>query len=232
LASGHERRLDAPIVDRERELAALRRVFADVVERRACHLQTVLGEAGVGKSRLVQEFVREVADDALVLLGRRLPDGEGITYWPLAEVVREAVRIAGAAGAEPSSGAIAALLPGEERAALIAEKISETLGLGAAGVTIGEETFWAVRKLFEALAQRRPLVVVFDDLQWAEPTFIKLVDYLADLTRDASILLLCMARPEVFDAHPSWGGGKLNAASMMLEPLNDADCPRSIPTPL
>jgi predicted ATPase/class 3 adenylate cyclase len=223
-APGRTRRFDSPLVDRVQQLSALRSVFASVLQNRACHLLTVLGPAGVGKSRLVKEFVGEIGADATVLRGRCLPYGEGITYWPLAEVVREIVRTQGSAGAEPSSAAIAELLPGEEKAVLIAELITEALGLGGTGAGTGEATFWAVRKLFEALAHRRPLVVVFDDLQWAEPTFIELVDYLAELSRDAPILLLCMARPEMFDRHPGWGGGKLNAASMLLEPLNDGDC--------
>jgi predicted ATPase/class 3 adenylate cyclase len=226
-APGHARRFDSPLVDREQQLSVLRNVYASTVQDRACHLLTVLGSAGVGKSRLVQEFIGEIGAVATVLHGRCLPYGEGITYWPLAEVVREIVRTEGA-GAESPSAALAELLPGEERAVLIAELITEALGLGGTGASTGEETFWAVRKLLEALAHRRPLVVVFDDLHWAEPTFIELVDYLAGLSRDAPILLLCMARPEMFDRYPGWGGGQLNAASILLEPLNDGDCRRLI----
>jgi predicted ATPase/class 3 adenylate cyclase len=225
---GHARRFDTPLVDREQQLSAIRNVFASVLQNRACHLLTVLGPAGIGKSRLVEEFVGEVGADATVLRGRCLPYGEGITYWPLTEVVREMVRTEESGDAEPSSAAIAELLPGEEKAVLIAELVSEALGIGGTGAGTGEATFWAVRKLFEALARRRPLVVVLDDLQWAEPTFIELVDYLAELSRDAPILLLCMARPEIFDRHPGWGGGKLNAAAMLLEPLDDGDCRRLI----
>ena len=162
-----------------------------------------------------------------MLRGQCLPYGDGITYWPLAEVVREILRSQGAPGADAPDAAIARLLAGEEKAALIGELIAEAVGLGGSGAGTGEATSWAVRKLFEALAKRRPLVVVFDDLQWAEPTFIELIDYLAELSRGTPILLLCMARPELFDTHPSWGGGKLNATSMLLEPLADADCRRA-----
>ena len=198
-------------------------MYASVLQNRACHLLTVLGPAGIGKSRLVQEFVDEVGGDATVLRGRCLPYGEGITYWPLTEAVRELLATAGAPAAERSVDALAELVPGELKAGLIGELISQALGLGGAAGATGEATSWAVRKLFEALAQRRPLVVVFDDLQWAEPTFADLVGDLADLSRDAPILVLCMARPELFDNHPGWGGGKLNATSMMLEPLGDDD---------
>ena len=227
-APGRARRFDTPLVDREQEFTALLNAFESVVQDRQCHLLTVLGEAGVGKSRLVQEFAREIGTDAMVLHGRCLPYGEGITYWPLLEVVRDIVRTEGPAEAEPSSAAIAALLEGEEKGGLIAELVSDALGLGGTSVVIGEQTFWAFRKLFESLAQRRPLVVVFDDLQWAEPTFIELVDYLADQSRDAPVLLLCMARPELFDNHPGWGGGKRHVATTSLEPLRDDDTRRLI----
>jgi predicted ATPase/class 3 adenylate cyclase len=228
LASGRARRFDTPLVDREQEFSELLNAFETVVQDRECHLLTVLGEAGVGKSRLVQEFAREVGTDAMVLRGRCLPYGEGITYWPLTEVVRDIIRVEGSADEEPSSEAIAALLPHEEKGVLIAELVSEALGLGGTRVVIGEQTFWAVRRLFESLARRRPLVVVFDDLQWAEPTFVELVDYLADHLRDAPVLLLCVARPELFDSHPGFGGGKRHAATTSLEPLGDDDCRRLI----
>ncbi len=143
-----------------------------------------------------------------MLQGHCLPYGEGITYWPLTEVVREILRSEGPADAESPGAALAELLPGEPKAALIGELISDALGLGPGGAAgTGEATSWAVRRLFEALAQRRPLVIVFDDLQWAEPTFLGLLEYLAELSRDAPILLLCLARPELFDSHPGWGGG-------------------------
>jgi predicted ATPase/class 3 adenylate cyclase len=227
-APGRARRFDSPLVGREQQLISLRSVFASVRQNRACHLLTVLGTAGIGKSRLGPECVGEVGTDATVLRGQCLPYGEGITYWPLNEIVRELLGIEETSDADWSSAAIAELLSGEDKAGLIGELISEALGLGGTGTGTGGSTSWAVRKLFEALAQRRPLVVVFDDLQWAEPTFIELVDDLADLSRDAPILVLCMARPELFDNHPGWGGGKLNATSLLLEPLGDGDCRRLI----
>jgi predicted ATPase/class 3 adenylate cyclase len=222
-APGRARRFDSPLVGRDRQLSAIRSVYASALHTRACHLLTVLGPAGIGKSRLVQEFVDDVAADATVLRGRCLPYGEGITYWPLTEAVRELLGAGGPPGAERSVTALSELLPGELKADLIGELIAQALGLGGTAGATGEATSWAVRKLFEALAQHRPLVIVFDDLQWAEPTFIELVGDLVDLSRDAPILVLCMARPELFDNHPGWGGGKPNATSMMLEPLGDDD---------
>jgi class 3 adenylate cyclase/tetratricopeptide (TPR) repeat protein len=214
-APERERRLDSPMVGRERERALLKQAYDRAVEDRACHLFTVLGAAGVGKSRLVAEFVDELGEQATVVGGRCLPYGEGITFWPLLEVVR---RLYG----DDLVPAIAARLAGERDAELIAERVGGGLGVvESAGSP--EETSWAVRRLFEAEAQERPLVVLFDDIQWAEPTFLGLVEHIADLSRDAPILLLCMARPELLDANPGWGGGKFNATSVLLEPLDERE---------
>ena len=218
------RRFDSPLVGREQQLGVLRSAFANVAHHRTCRLLTVLGPAGIGKSRLVQAFADELGEEATVLHGHCLPYGEGITYWPLTEVVREILRSEESSGSESSSAVIADLLPGEDKADLIGELIFEALGLGSGGAGTGEVTSWAVRKLFEGIAQRRPLVIVFDDLQWAEPTFLALVEYLAEQSRDAPILLLCTARPELFDSHPAWAGGNIDAVSMLLEPLDDGDC--------
>ena len=202
--------------------SALESVFGNAVSDRACHLLTVLGGAGVGKSRLVQEFVEALGNEVTVLRGRCLPYGEGITYWPLAEVVKDVARAAGQDPGEQSV-AIAARLAGEEKAELIAERIAAALGLGVPRGGTSEETFWAVRKLFEALARSGPLVVVFDDVHWAEPTFLDLVEHVALYSRDVPILLICIARPELLDTRPDWGGGKLNATSILLEPLSDEE---------
>ena len=211
---GRARRLDSPMVGRERELAALEQAYQRAVGERACLLFTVLGAAGVGKSRLIAEVLAGVGDEATVMHGRCLPYGEGITYWPLAEALR------GRYGEDPIAG-IGAALSGDE-ASLITERIAAAIDLGGtAGAS--DETAWAVRRLFEAEGQVRPLVVLFDDLQWAEPTFLDLVEHLADWSRDAPILLICLARPEFLDERPSWGGGKFNATSVLLERLSDGE---------
>ena len=222
-APGHFRRFDSPFVGRERQRAALGSVFENAVSDRACHLLTVLGGAGVGKSRLVQEFVDSLGHDVTVLRGRCLPYGEGITYWPLAEVVKDVARSAGQDPGEQSL-VIAAQLVGEEKAELIAERIEAALGLGGPAGGTSEDTFWAARKLFEALARSTPLVVVFDDVHWAQPTFLDLIEHVAAFSRDVPILLLCISRPELLDTRPDWAGGKLNATSILLEPLSDEEC--------
>jgi len=195
-APGVARHLDVPMVGRARERKLLEDAFDSVAGRRSCALFTLLGAAGVGKSRLAREFLAYV--DAQVLVGRCLSYGDGISYWPVVEVVKQLVR-------SPQEGPIAALL-GESDAP-----------------TTPEEIAWAVRKLLEAAARERPLVVVFDDIHWGEPTFLDLVEHVADLSRDAPILLLCLARPELLDRRPGWGGGKLNATTVLLEPLDAVD---------
>jgi class 3 adenylate cyclase/tetratricopeptide (TPR) repeat protein len=219
--SGHVRRLAAPMVGRDRERRRLQDAFAQAVDDRSCQLFTILGSAGVGKSRLVEEFVHAIGDRATVLTGRSLPYGEGITFWPVLEVVTEAAELSDGDTPAETRAKILSLIDDDEGDA-IAERVAEVLG--RAEVTAGAEGFWGVRRLLEALARRRPLVVVFDDIHWGEPTFLDLVEHVADWSRDAPILLLCMARPELLDARSGWGGGKLNATSVLLEPLGADEC--------
>jgi predicted ATPase len=219
--AARQSRLDSPLVGRDRQLHTLSAVFAAAISDRKCHLVTVLGAAGVGKSRLVRELIDELGDQASVLRGRGLPYGEGITYWPLAEVVRDMTE--GHGSAEPSLTAIAAQLAGEPKADVIVAGLAEALGLGGSKGATNEKIFWAARRLLEAVARRRPLVVVFDDLHWAEPTFLDLIEHVTELSRDAPIVVLCLARPELLEVRPGWGGGKLNATSILLEPLSEDD---------
>jgi class 3 adenylate cyclase/tetratricopeptide (TPR) repeat protein len=204
-APGVARRQHGPIVGRDYELGLLDSAFEGALRRRGCQLFTVLGEAGVGKSRLVREFLSRV--EARVAEGRCLSYGEGITYLPVVEVV------------EQLGGADEALLADSPGAA---QTLRSLLGETAVATTPAEIN-WAVRKLFEAAAAERPLVVVFDDIQWGTPTFLDLIEHVAELSRDAPILLLCMGRPELLDTRPGWGGGKLNAATVALEPLGPAE---------
>jgi class 3 adenylate cyclase/tetratricopeptide (TPR) repeat protein len=187
--AGLARHLDTPLVGRERERQRLWRAYEDAVADSSCQLFTLLGPAGIGKSRLVADFLERVGDSADVLRGRCLSYGEGITYWPLVEILV-------ATGVEPGS----------------------IIGTSPA------ETQLAFRRLLESRAADRPQVVVIDDLQWAEPVFVDLVEHIADLSRDAPIFLLCVARTELLDARPGWGGGKLNATSLLLEPLGPDEC--------
>jgi class 3 adenylate cyclase/tetratricopeptide (TPR) repeat protein len=215
--AGHERHLDSPMVGRGKELEMLDRALERAITERTSHLFTLLGAAGVGKSRLVSEFLDGSVASATVLRGRCLSYGEGITFFPLAEVIHQAADIV--EGEQPAAAraklhALLAETPDGER---IASLVGSLFGWDPPGAT--DDAFWAVRKVLEDLAGDRPVVVVFDDIHWAEPTLLDLIEHLADWTRDAAVLLLCLARPELLDIRAGWGGGKMNATSILLEPL-------------
>jgi class 3 adenylate cyclase len=186
-APGITRRLDRPMVGRERERARLRGDFDDAVATRTSRLFTLIGPAGVGKSRLVADFL-DGLEDARVARGRALSYGEGITYWPLVEMLVQL-------GIDPD----------------------------AAIRTSTADTQLATRAQFERIAVERPLVLVFDDLQWAEPPLFDLIEHIVDWVRDAPIFVLCIGRPELVDVRPGWGGGKSNATAVLLEALAESD---------
>ncbi len=213
-AAGYTRQAATVFVGRELELEALRRALERTVAGRRCHLCTVVGAAGIGKSRLLEEFVAETGH-ARVLVGRCLPYGDGITYWPLAEMVRELVDGDVRRGIEE-------LLPASENATLVAERVGAVLGVtGATGAA--EETFWAFRKLFETLAREQPLITIVEDLHWAEPTLLDLLDYLATFTSDAPLLVVSSARADLFDTRPVWAAPRQNSTTVMLEPLPEPE---------
>jgi class 3 adenylate cyclase/tetratricopeptide (TPR) repeat protein len=215
------RRLDSPMVGRDRQLDALRRAFEGVAADNACHLFTILGTAGVGKSRLVEEFVKDLGGRAEVLRGRCLSYGQGITFWPVAEIVKGAAGLQDFDESEAVERKIVDRLAGDEYASAIANRLAQVIGV-TSGSAPPEEAQWAVRRLLEILGAGNPVVVVFDDIHWAEPALLDLIDHVADSARDASIVLLCTARPEFLDTRAGWAGGKMNATSILLEPLSDA----------
>jgi class 3 adenylate cyclase/tetratricopeptide (TPR) repeat protein len=192
-AAAFTRRLETPLVGRTGELEQLRHAFDRAIREQRCHLFTLLGSAGVGKSRLVAEFLASA--DATVLEGRCLDYGEGITYWPVVSILKQ-----------------------------LGDRADAALVTVVEGGSLPNEVPWTVRTLLEEVALERPLVVVFDDVQWGEETFLHLIDHIADLSRGAPILLLCIARPELLDRRPGWGGGKLNATTILLEPLSADEC--------
>jgi class 3 adenylate cyclase/tetratricopeptide (TPR) repeat protein len=203
------RRFDAPLVGRDRELAALRAAFGEATAEPGLRLVTLVGEAGIGKSRLAEELVRQLRGEATVVAGRCPPYGEGITYWPLAEIIRDAAH-------HEARAAIVELFEGQEQSELVAARIAAVIGTSEVS-TSGDEIAWAARKLFERLARDRPLVVRLEDVQWGAPTFLDLVEHVAYLSRGAPILLLCSARPELADARPGWPGTKVQLERLSLE---------------
>ena len=215
--AGHERHLDSPMVGRGKELEMLERALERAVTERTSHLFTLLGPAGVGKSRLVGEFLGGPAASSTVLRGRCLSYGEGITFFPLAEVIHQAAGILEGEPPDAARAKLAASLADTADGERIASLVGGLFGWSPPGAT--EDSFWAVRKVLEHLARERPVVVVFDDIHWSEPTMLDLIEHLADWTRDAAVLLVCVARPELLDIRSGWGGGKMNATSILLEPL-------------
>jgi class 3 adenylate cyclase/tetratricopeptide (TPR) repeat protein len=220
--AGHTRRLDAPMVGRDRELALLRQAFERVTTDRACHLFTVLGAAGAGKTRLVEEFAAQVDAGATVLRGRCLAYGEGITFWPVVELVSQAAGLSILDPPEEAQRKLLTVIGPGERSERIADLVAGIVGLSQTEAPV-EESFWALRRFLEILAARQPLLLLLDDLQWGESTFLDLVEHVAEWSRDAPILVLAQARPELRDDRPGWGGGVSNATSILLEPLTEAE---------
>ena len=217
--AGRARRGDTPMVGRQRELAVLRQAFERATIDQTAQLFTVFGPAGVGKSRLVREFLASVEPRATIRRGQCLPYGEGITYWPVMTIVQDTAGIEESDSADLARAKIDRFIGDGAEARLIALRLAQILGLQP-GDSPQEEIFWACRKFLESIARDRPLVVLVEDVHWAEPTLIDLIEHIADLARDAPILLIATARPEMLETRPTWGGGRMNATAILLEPLS------------
>jgi class 3 adenylate cyclase/tetratricopeptide (TPR) repeat protein len=225
-AAGVARHLDAPMIGRERELRQLREAFEGAVRERRCRLATLLGAAGVGKSRLTEEFVAGPGSGALVLRGQCLSYGDGITYWPIVEMVTAVAGIGEVDDPAQVRAKIEALFGASPESAIAVERLAQFLGLAGAAAA-PEETNWAVRKLFEALAGPQPVVAVFEDIHWAEPALLDLIEHITERSTGAPILLLCTARPELLDERAVWGGIR-DATSVLLERLSGDECGQMI----
>jgi class 3 adenylate cyclase/predicted ATPase len=201
------RPIAAPFVGRESELEELEAALAGVMEERTPRLATIVGPPGIGKSRLARELIGRT--NARVVLGRCLSYGEGITYWPLREIVAQIGDLRAALGDAGDS----------ELAAVRMEA-----ALGTAETTASPpEIAWGYRKLFEALATTKPLVVLFDDVHWAEPPLLDLIEYVITFAQDVPLFVLCTARPDLFDMRASWATPKPNASLLTLLPLSEVD---------
>jgi tetratricopeptide (TPR) repeat protein len=213
------RRLDAPMVGRSDDLATLEASLAGAAVQRRAELTTVIGPAGVGKSRLLRAFLERTSDTADSLRGRCLSYGDGITFWPLAEIVREAAGIGYGDALEDARAKLEALL-GPDRSN-ITQRVGAAIGLIDAVFPV-EETFWAVARMFEVLAAERPLVVVVDDIHWAEQTFLDLIRSVVDST-EAPLVFVCSSRRDLLDEHPEWAEDREHSRTITLLPLSEEE---------
>jgi class 3 adenylate cyclase/tetratricopeptide (TPR) repeat protein len=227
----------APLVGRREELDMLSDALGRARRERTPQLLTLVGVPGIGKSRLVWELAQAVdADPDLIAFwrqGRSLPYGEGVAFWAVAEMVKAQAAILETDSAEVAETKLlemlADLVPDPAGARWIESHLRPLVGLASEGDAGGgrrEEAFAAWRRFFEALAERRPLVLVFEDLHWADDNLLDFVDYLVDWVTDSPLLVIGTARPELLERRPGWGGGKPNAATVSLSPLSDDDIAR------
>ncbi|MBZ5736982.1 AAA family ATPase [Nocardioides mangrovi] len=215
---GRARRMGAALVGRDRETRVLDDALARTVESGRSHLVTVLGAPGIGKSRLVADFLARIGDRAGTVSGRCVSYGQGITYWPLVQALRQALHLSGDESDELTRHALSAQMADAADAERVVELLLPLLGRGG-DPGAGQETVWAVRRMVESLASARPLVLSIDDLHWAEPTLLDLLEQVREEVQDLPVLLVYQARPELLDAHPGWGGGSLNSTTFALEPF-------------
>ena len=215
-APGRARHLDTPIVGRDAELTSLRRVFDACVSTPACRLAVIVGEAGVGKSRLIQAFLDSLDAGTKVIHGRCLSYGQGITYWPIAEALRHGLGITDDDTPDDARARIEVLVADTPDSEVVTDHVSSVLGLSTA-VVASEDANWAIRRLLFALGTHGPLVLVIDDIHWAEPAMLELIGRLEEGVADVPVLALCLTRPELPER---WSPGSA-ALTLRLEPLGD-----------
>jgi len=218
--------LEAPFVGRDREMRLVKEVFHGSVEERKAHLVSVVGVAGIGKSRLSMEFEKYsdgLAQDIWWHRGRCLAYGEGVAYWALAEMVRMRAGIAEAEDPATSlqklRGSIAEFLPDEEERRWAEPRLAHLLGLEERSTSDQSDLFSAWRLYFERMAEQDPVAMVFEDLQWADSALVDFIDYMLEWSKDHPLFILTLSRPELSERRPTWGAGRRNFTSLYLEPL-------------
>jgi class 3 adenylate cyclase/tetratricopeptide (TPR) repeat protein len=225
----------APLIGRDEELAVLHDAFTRARHERVPQLVTLVGVPGIGKSRLLAELTAALDREPELVFwrqGRSLPYGDGVTFWALAEMTKAQAGILHTDGAAVAAAkladAVSALVTNEGEARWVETHLQPLVGLGLARDDGGrrDTEFAAWRRFFEAMAERRPLVLAFEDLHWADDALLDFVDELVDRSVDVPLLVLATTRPELFERRPSWGGGKRNALTITLAPLDDAEAAR------
>jgi class 3 adenylate cyclase len=212
---GNLRRIDTPLAGRDEELALLLQSWQQACASRTVRLVTVIGDAGVGKSRLVHEAIGRTSESARVLRGRCLSYGDGITFWPLVEMVGAAAGIGADDTPDEATARILTLCGDTE----VTARLASAIGLSSTTFPM-HELYWAARRFLQGLAQRQSVVALIDDIHWAEPAFLELLEHVLDAATDVPILLLATARLELIEERPTWPD-RPNATRLVLQPLSD-----------
>ena len=212
---GYVRRHDSTIVGRDEELAAIDQALREVTETRGVRMITIVGDAGIGKSRLAQEVIARAGAKAAVVRGRCLTYGDGITFWPLREMTGEAAEIRFDDKPEEGRAKLATLVGDQD----VADRLAAAVGLTTAAFPL-HEIYWAARKFFESRAVDGPLIALVDDIHWAESAFLDLLISVLDTSEGAPILLLCTSRHDLLEKRPDWGE-RASAIRLVLRPLTD-----------
>jgi tetratricopeptide (TPR) repeat protein len=213
---GNVRRHDTPVVGRDAELAELHGAWDHVLAERRAFMVTVIGDAGIGKSRLVRELMDRVGNGARIVCGRCLAYGDGITFWPLREMVFSAAGILTDDSPESARGKLLECTGDAD----IADRIASATGLSAAPFPL-HEIYWGTRRFLQVLAAQGPLLALFDDIHWAEPAFLDLLENLLETIGDAPVLLLATARRDLLEERPQWGERE-RSDRLVLRALGDA----------
>ena len=216
-----------PFVGRELEKPLLIGTFERAAQQRSVQLITIVGEPGVGKSRLAAELFAYIdAKPELITWrqGRCLPYGEGITFWALGEIIKAEAGILESDSAEVAAAKLeAAVSPDEPERQWLLQRLAPLVGVEAASPAERQELFTAWRRFLESLAAARPSVLVFDDLHWADEALLAFLEYLAEWSQGVPLLILCTARPELYERRPGWGAGQRNSQTINLSPLSDQE---------
>jgi class 3 adenylate cyclase/tetratricopeptide (TPR) repeat protein len=226
---------EKPFVGRGEDLAVLTSTYARTMREGSIQLVTVTGEPGVGKTRLVAEFRRFVDEQPELVFwrqGRCLPYGEGITYWALGEMVKAQAGILESDAPEEAeaklAGAVELITGDASECGWLTANLAPLVGITGSSTPNRDEAFSAWRRFLEGVATQRPLIVVFEDLHWADSALIEFLEHLVDWSTGVSMLIVCTARPELYERHHGWGGGKRNSTTISLGPLSGEDTSRLV----